>query len=184
MFTEIVTERLALRDLEASDGPRVFSYHRRLEVARFQTWATESVDAIQSFIRALEALDPDTPGRWYQVGIFLLTDGKLIGDCGFRVARDEPQQVEIGVTLAPEFQGHGYATEAVRALLDFLLVTLGKHRVWGSVDPRNVPSIKLLERIGMCKEAHFVQSLWFRGEWVNDVIFAMLGSEWESRTRG
>ena len=184
MFTEIVTERLALRDLEASDGPRVFSYHRRPEVARFQSWGTESVDVIQSFIRSLETLDPDTPGRWYQVGIFLLADGKLIGDCGFRVAKDEPQQAEIGVTLAPEFQKQGYATEAVRALLDFLLITLGKHRVWGSVDPRNVSSIKLLERIGMRKEAHFVESLWFRGEWVDDVIFAILGSEWKSRTGG
>ncbi len=181
MFTEIVTQRLALHDLEASDGPRVFSYHRRPEVARFQSWGTESVDVVQSFIRGLETLDPDTPGRWYQVGIFL-ADGKLIGDCGFRVKKDESQQAEIGITLAPEFQGHGYATEAVLALLDFLLITLGKHRVWGSVDPRNVASIRLLERIGMRKEAHFVQSLWFRGEWVDDVVFGILRSEWKSRT--
>src|SRR3984885_6976776 len=148
MFAEIITGRLALRDLEANDGPRIFSYHRRPEVSEFQSWGTESVDVVQTFIRSLATMQPGTPGKWYQVGIFLLDGGKLIGDCGFRALTDDPEQVEIGVTLAPEFQGQGFATEAVRALLDYLFVTLDKHRVFGSVDPRNVSSLKLLERIG------------------------------------
>jgi RimJ/RimL family protein N-acetyltransferase len=179
MFPEIQTERLALRDLEANDGPRVFAYHRRPEVARFQSWGTESVDVVQSFIRGLAGTEPGVPGAWYQVGIYLLAGGKLIGDCGFRVAKDDPAQAEIGITLAPEYQGQGYATEAARALLHYLLVTLGKHRVFGSVDPRNVSSLRLLERLGMRKEGHFVESLWFREEWVDDVIFALLAREWK-----
>lgn len=181
MFPEILTQRLTIRDFEANDGPRIFSYHRHPEVSRFQSWGTESVDAIQTYIRGLAAADPDTPGKWYQVGIFLRVGGKLIGDCGLRVLESEPRQAEIGITLAPEFQGQGYATEALKALLGYLLVTLGKHRVFGSVDPRNVASIKLLERVGMRKEAHFVQSLWFRDGWVDDVIFAILAEEWKSR---
>ncbi|MGC2108371.1 MAG: GNAT family protein [Candidatus Korobacteraceae bacterium] len=179
MFPEILTQRLAIRDLEANDGPRIFAYHRRPEVSRFQTWGTDSVDSIQTYIRGLAAVDPATPGRWYQVGIFLRAGGKLIGDCGFRVLEGEPRQAEIGITLAPEFQRQGYATEALTPLLGHLLVTLGKHRVFGSVDPKNVSSIKLLERVGMRKEAHFVKSLWFKGEWVDDVIFAILASEWK-----
>jgi len=179
MFPEIRTDRLALRDLEPSDGPRVFSYHKHPDVARFQTWATDSVDSVQSYIRSLSAVEPGTPGGWYQVGIFLPDSGKLIGDCGFRVLASDPEQAEVGITLAPEFQGKGYATEALRALLNYLLVTLGKHRVFGSVDPRNVSSMKLLERVGMRKEAHFVKSLQFRGEWADDVVFAILASEWK-----
>jgi RimJ/RimL family protein N-acetyltransferase len=156
MFPEIRTQRLALRDLEASDGPRIFAYHTHPEVSRFQSWGTESVDVIQSYIRSLAVIEPDTPGSWYQVGIFLLPGGKLIGDCGFRVLEAEPRQAEIGITLAPEVQGKGYAGEALQALLHYLLVTLGKHRVFGSVDPENLPSMKLLQRVGMRKEAHFV----------------------------
>jgi RimJ/RimL family protein N-acetyltransferase len=178
MFPEILTERLAIRDLDPSDGPRVFSYHRHPDISRFQSWATDSVDSVQSYIRSLPAIEPGAPGGWYQAGIFLPPSGKLIGDCGFRVPASDPEQAEVGITLAPEFQGNGYATEALRALLDYLLVTMGKHRVFGSVDPRNVASIKLQERIGMRKEAHFVKSLWFKGEWVDDVIFAILASEW------
>jgi RimJ/RimL family protein N-acetyltransferase len=184
MFPEIRTQRLALRDLEASDGPRIFAYHTHPEVSRFQSWGTESVDVIQSYIRSLAVIEPDTPGSWYQVGIFLLPGGKLIGDCGFRVLEAEPRQAEIGITLAPEVQGKGYAGEALQALLHYLLVTLGKHRVFGSVDPENLPSMKLLQRVGMRKEAHFVRSLWFKGAWVDDAIFAILASEWKSGDRG
>jgi RimJ/RimL family protein N-acetyltransferase len=179
MFPEIISQRLAIRDLDANDGPRIFAYHRRPEVAQFQSWGTESVDVVQSYIRSLSGTEPGTPGKWYQVGIFLLEGGKLIGDFGFRVLQDDPEQAEIGITLAPEFQGKGYATEASKSLLDYLFVTLDKHRVFGSVDPRNLPSLKLLERVGMRKEAHFVKSLWFREEWVDDVIFAMLAEEWK-----
>ncbi len=178
MFPEILTPRLAIRDLEASDGPRIFSYRTRPEVSRFQSWGPGSVDAIQTYIRSLSATAPGTPGKWYQVGLFLLAGDKLIGDCGFRVSDTDPRQAEIGITLAPEFQRQGYATEALRGLLHYLLVTLGKHRVWGSVDPRNVSSMRLLERVGMRKEAHFIQSLWFKEEWVDDAIFAILGSDW------
>src|ERR1700760_4199668 len=148
MFSEIKTRRLSIRRLEANDGPRVFSYHRHPDVMRFQSWGTESVDGIQTYIRELSSMEPCTPGRWYQVGIYLREDDKLIGDCGFRALADTPEQVEIGITLAREFQGMGYATEVVRALLAYLFVELKKHRVFGSVDPENQSSIRLLERVG------------------------------------
>jgi len=104
----------------------------------------------------------------------------LIGDCGFHVLETEPHHSEIGIALAPEFQGRGYATEALRVLMNYLLVGLGKDRVFGSVDPRNVQSVRLLQRVGMRQEAHRVKGLWFKGEWVDDVIFAMTASEWKS----
>ncbi|MBZ5658622.1 MAG: GNAT family N-acetyltransferase [Acidobacteriia bacterium] len=132
---------------------------------------------MQAYIRNLSAIEPGTPGPWYQLGIVLLSEYKLIGDCGFRVVENKPRQAEVGIALAPASQGHGYACEALRALLDYLLVKLGKYRVWGSVDPRNVRSVRLMERVGMRKEAHFERSLLFKGEWVDDVIFSMLGSD-------
>ncbi|MEZ5966932.1 MAG: GNAT family protein [Planctomycetota bacterium] len=77
----------------------------------------------------------------------------------------------------------GYGTEAVRGALDCLLGRLCKHRVFASVDPRNAASISLLRRVGMRQEAHFRQSLWMRGEWVDDVVFAILKSEWDGTVR-
>jgi RimJ/RimL family protein N-acetyltransferase len=181
MFPPMPTARLVIRNLEANDGPRVFSYHRHPDVARFQSWGADSVDSIQTYIRGLATVEPGEPGKWYQLGMYLLEGDKLIGDCGFRVQENDPEQAEIGITLAPEYQGKGFAGEALQALLSYLFLTLIKHRVFGSVDPRNTSSLKLLERIGMRKEAHFVKSLWFREEWVDDVIYAMLAEEWKNR---
>lgn len=181
MFAEILTERLELRDLEVSDTQRIFEYRSRPEVSRFQSWGTQSADGIQLYLRDLSKTEPGRPGSWYQIGIILRSSGELIGDCGFQVLETEPRQADVGIALAPEFQGRGYATETLRALLDYLLVALGKDRVFGSVDPRNVRSMRLLQRVGMRKEAHRVKSLWFKGEWVDDAIFAITASEWKSR---
>jgi RimJ/RimL family protein N-acetyltransferase len=182
-FTETRTQRLILRDLEPSDAGRIFAYRSRPEVARFQSWGTESQDDIQSYIGGHSGSDPGVPGLWYQVGISLQSGRQLIGDCGFHVLKTDPGQAEIGIALAPESQGQGYAAEALRALLNYLLIDLGKYRVFSSVDPRNFRSLALMERIGMRKEAHFIKSLWFKDEWVDDMIFAMLGSSWESAGR-
>ncbi len=183
-FNKILTERAALRELTASDAQRIFEYRSRPEVARFQSWGTESCHEIQAYISGLSALEPGTPGSWYQVGIVLQSSDKLIGDCGFRVLESDPRQAELGIALSPVYQAKGYATEALRALLNYVLVDLGRHRVFGSVDPRNIRSIRLMQRVGMQQEAHFVQSLWFNGEWVDDLIFAMLASDWKSASVG
>jgi RimJ/RimL family protein N-acetyltransferase len=179
-FTEILTERLLLRDLVEDDAQRIFEYRSRPEVARFQSWGTESRAEVALFIRGLSTQEPGTPGSWYQIAMALRSSGELVGDCGFQVLKAEPRQAEVGIALAPEYQSRGYATEALRALLDYVFLTLDKHRVFGSVDPRNVRSIRLMGRVGMRKEAHLVQSLWFKGEWVDDMIFAMLAREWRS----
>lgn len=184
MFKEILTERLKLRNLEVSDAARIFEYRSHPDVARFQSWGTQSAEAIESYIPDLSATEPGRPGSWFQIAIILLSSGELIGDCGFHVLATEPHQAEIGIALAPEFQGRGYASEALRALLNYLLVALGKDRVFGSVDPRNVRSMQLLQRVGMRKESESTKSRWFKGELVDDTIFAISAIEWKSMNPG
>jgi RimJ/RimL family protein N-acetyltransferase len=67
----------------------------------------------------------------------------------------------------------------VVALLDYLFTVLNKHRVFASVDPRNEASMALLRSVGMRQEAHFRQSLFWKGEWVDDVVLGLLRSEWK-----
>jgi RimJ/RimL family protein N-acetyltransferase len=88
-------------------------------------------------------------------------------------------QVEIGFALAPSSQGRGFAAEAVVAVLDLLFGQLGKHRVFASADPRNRSSLRLLQRVGMRQEAHFRESVLFKGTWADDTVFAVLRSECE-----
>jgi RimJ/RimL family protein N-acetyltransferase len=181
MFAEIKTERLGIRSLQLTDAQRIFQYRTHPNVSRFQSWGTASPEVIHAYIEKLSVTTHGTPGLWYQLGITLRPDTRLIGDCSFRVLDTDERQAEIGIALAPEFQGQGFAGEALQALLEYLFITLGKHRVFGSVDPRNLSSVKLLRRVGMRQEAHFIKSFWFRGEWVDDLIFAILASEWSTR---
>jgi aminoglycoside 6'-N-acetyltransferase len=97
------------------------------------------------------------------------------------IASVENRGAEIGWTLHPDFFGKGYAAEAAAATLDLAFDTLGIHRVRAELDPRNDASVVLCRRLGMREEAHFVQDLWFKGEWADTGVYAILASEWEQR---
>jgi RimJ/RimL family protein N-acetyltransferase len=169
--------------MAAADAAEVYAYRHLPEVRRFQSFEPRSLADVERFIADMHAVGFGDPGPWCQLAIRLGGGGQrigerpLIGDLGARVTAEDPRQVEIGFTLAPAYQGRGYATEAVSGLIAHLLGPLRKHRVFASADPRNVRSLTLLERVGMRKEAHFRESFWFKDEWVDDVIYAVMASE-------
>ncbi|HUD99734.1 MAG TPA: GNAT family protein [Bryobacteraceae bacterium] len=177
VFQDIVTDRLILRDLGPVDAEFMLLYRSNPEVSRYQNWEPASVDQLRSYFEELTGMDPDTAGAWYQLGIVLRSGGGLIGDCGIHIL-DDPRQAEIGITVARRFQCRGYATEALRAIVGYLFGKLRKHRISASIDPRNTGSIRLMQRLGFRQEAHMIGSLWFKGQWVDDVVFAILAEEW------
>ena len=130
----------------------------------------------------MRGMEPFTPGEWFQVGIVRRDTGELVGDCGIHARADERRQVELGITLAPSSQRQGMAFEAFSALLEFLFTQTETHRVFCSVDPRNRSCLKLLQKVGMRREAHMVESLWIKGAWVDDVVFGILKKEWKKPT--
>ena len=181
LLIPIITQRLELRPLTLHDAEAMFAYRSDPSVAKYQGWKPESVEQTREFINTLSGVEADTPGTWFQLGLVHRASGVLIGDCGLHFLEDDRRQSEIGITLSPSHQRHGYALEAVRAVLEYLFTGLGKHRVFASMDPRNTAVIELFKRVGMRQEAHLVESLWLNGEWVDDVIFAILEREWRSR---
>ncbi len=170
-----------LRELRPDDAETIFAYRSHPDVARYQSWEPASADEVRMFVARQSHAQPFAPGSWHQLGIALRSTDTLIGDCGVHVLADEPRQAELGITVAAEHQRRGYASEALRALLAVLFGERGMHRVYGSVDPRNGASIALLHRAGFRQEAHLRESLWFKGEWTDDLIFAMLRREWHTR---
>jgi RimJ/RimL family protein N-acetyltransferase len=177
VFQEILTERLRLRGLRAADAERMFAYRSHPQVLPYQSWAPTSLEEVRFFINRMSARESNAPG-WCQAGIAEQADDNLIGDCGIHVLETDSRVAEIGITIAPDFQRNGYATEALNVILNFLFVTLSKHRVFASVDPRNLRSMALMTRLGLRQEARFVRSLWFKDDWVDDAVFAMLADEW------
>ena len=184
MSESIFTKRLHIRPLTPQDAEAMFSYRSDAEIRRYQNWEPSCVDEIRDFITDQAELGSDSPGRWRQLGLFLRRTDQLAGDVGLHVQAHDPQQVEVGITLAPACHGQGLASEALTAMLGYLFGDLGKHRVFGSVDPRNTKSLALLERVGMRREAHFRESYRFKGAWADDVVYAMLRREYMAALGG
>jgi aminoglycoside 6'-N-acetyltransferase len=122
---------------------------------------------------------PGIPGEWYQLAIERKQEAGLIGDCAFHVFAHDTRQAEIGFSLARQYQGYGYATEAVMRLLEYLLGGLGLHRVTATCDAENHASAKLLERVGMRREGHLIENIWFKGAWGSEYLYALLHREWD-----
>ena len=174
---ELGTSRLRIDALRHEDADALFRYRADPEVARYQGWRPDTLADAQGFIRAQVDFSSPTPGTWFQRAIRLRDDGILIGDLGLCLSED--RQVEFGISISPSQQGQGYAREALVALIAFVFGVLRAHRVHASVDPRNQASLALLHGLGLRQEAHFRESLRLRGEWVDDVVFALLAREWQ-----
>jgi len=177
-FTRIESERLRIRRFKDSDLATFMAYRNDPEVARYQSWDSSDEQEARTFIREMESAQLGVPGEWFQFAIESKEMGDLIGDCALRVDEHEPYRAEIGFTLAREHQGKGFASEAVSVLLDYAFGTLGFHRVVAIADCRNAPSVALLERVGMRREGHFLENVWFKGGWADEYLYAVLKDEW------
>ena len=172
--------RLVLRRLAMTDTDAFTAYRADPLVARYQDWEHVSRSEAATFIRRQRRQVPGVPNRWTQIALALRESDTLIGDCGVFVHPDA-QQATVGITLARAFQGQGYATEALTALFDQLFRDASLHRIAAEVDPRNRPSWRLLERLGMRREGHRRQSTWFKGQWADDYLYALLQEEWQAQ---
>lgn len=172
---ELKTDRLYLRPIHMDDMERIFEYRSDSIANKFQGWIPEKMDEVVAFINKVSSVI-DIPDTWFQFVVFQKDRNRLIGDIGIHFI--DHLQVEIGCTLNKRFQGEGFATEALKRVVDFLFLELKKHRIITSIDPENMNSIKLVERLGFRKEAHFVESLFINGKWTDDVVYALLQKEW------
>jgi len=173
----IETTRTLLRPIAPEDAELVFSYRSDSEANKYQSWIPNSLDQVIKFI----SKNPDKinqPESWFQLVIIEKITAKIIGDIGIHFIGHDNFQSEIGITLSKKSQNKGFAIETMTAIIDYLFNELKKHRIVTSIDPKNINSIKLVERLGFRKEGHFKESLMIDGQWVDDIIYAMLRRDW------
>jgi RimJ/RimL family protein N-acetyltransferase len=177
----VLTGRLVLRRFQEADLEPMLAYRNDPEVARFQSWTSFSREEAEAFLVSQKELEPGTPGEWIQLAVERREAPGLIGDCAVKVLAEDPRQAEIGFTLARGWQGHGYGTEAVTAVLTYLFETLGLHRVFAITDAENAAAAALLERAGLRREGHLHENVWFKGAWGSEFLYALLEREWVAR---
>lgn len=174
------TERLFLRQFSDSDLDAFLAYRNDPEVAIYQGWNVPYPrERAIKFIGEMKVAVP-MQSQWFQVALEIKGTREMIGDLAFFIKREDERQAFIGYTLARPFWGKGYAFEAVSCLLEYLFEELELHRVIAECDVLNVYSWRLLERLGFRREAHFVESIFFKGAYGSEYQYAMLEREWRA----
>lgn len=174
---KLETDRLLIRPININDKNEIFEYRSDKETNKYQGWIPETIDDVEAFIAKISN-KINVPGTWFQLAIIDKETNKIVGDLGIHFMDNENKQVEIGCTLNKDYQNKGFATESLKKVIDYLFNDLKKHRIVASIDPDNKDSIRLVERIGFRKEAHFIESLMINGKWVDDMIYALIEKDW------
>jgi RimJ/RimL family protein N-acetyltransferase len=181
--TTIETARLTLRPFNAGDLDDLYAYQSRPEVARYLHWeARDRAQARRALEEQCQETTLDAEGKWLTFAVVWREVYRVVGEIGLKWLSREHRQGEMGFVFNPDHHGRGLATEAAEAMLALGFGSLGWHRIIGSCDARNHASGRLMERIGMRKEAHFMHSEFIKGEWAGELVFAILDQEWRARS--
>jgi RimJ/RimL family protein N-acetyltransferase len=177
----INTDRLMLRPFRRGDVDAVHAYRRREDVARYlfdvALSREECALAVQQRIGQV-ALEEE--GDKIILAVELRQTGQLIGEVSLILRNADGRQSEAGWIFDPEYHGHGYATEAVRAIFALAFGPGDIHRMSARCHVGNIASWRLMERLGMRREAHFREHGLFKGRWDEEFIYAMLRREWQA----
>jgi RimJ/RimL family protein N-acetyltransferase len=178
----VETARLLIRTMAMQDVDDIHSYQSREDVCRYLPFVPRTRDEVAAKVAQYsEAVAIAAEGDYWQLAIERRPDpGHVIGDVYFSLQSTANAAGEIGWTLHPSHAGQGYMSEAAGAILEIAFAGIGLHRVAARLDPRNGPSAALCRRLGMREEAHFVEDTWFKGEWGDTWMFAILAREWEA----
>jgi RimJ/RimL family protein N-acetyltransferase len=179
--TELRTERLLLRRYRESDLDRLAAIKALPEVARYLYGGPATREEVEPLLeRRIASTRLEKDDDWVVLAVERQEDGLLLGDVTVFLRSVEHRQAEVGWIFHPDAAGHGYGTEASRALIDLAFDTLGAHRVFARTDARNEPSSALCHRLGMRQEAHFRESELFKGSWGDELSFGVVATEWRT----
>lgn len=186
---EVRTDRLRLRMMTATDVDAVYSYQSRADVCEYLLFDPRDRETVAAKVgEHSRSTTLKEDGDYWQIAVELGASepeaGRMVGDVYFTLASAENSGGEIGWTFHPDVTGRGYASEAARAVLGVAFDGIGLHRVRAELDARNAASIALCRRLGMREEALLLQDMWFKGDWSDTGVYAILRPEWEALQRG
>jgi RimJ/RimL family protein N-acetyltransferase len=174
----IRTQRLVLRAFEPDDLAALLEFHSLARNVRFVPFEARDGQAMAANLkRKLTGGVFRDDGDLIELAVTLADGGRLVGDLLLKLDSVVHSTVEVGYIFNPAFAGQGYATESVKAAIALVFDALGAHRVTAVVDARNEPSLAVCERVGLRREAEFVASTWFKGEWATEIHYGLLTTE-------
>jgi RimJ/RimL family protein N-acetyltransferase len=175
----LVLGDLTLRRLRRGDAADVLAYRGDPAVARRQYWEPLTPDGVLTLLTQQAHIEPGM----YGVSLILAAEyeGKVVGDFSLNINTPEHSQGEVGFNFNQGYTGRGLATRGLAAALGFGFEQLGLHRITAAAFTENERAWRLMERVGMRREAHFIHDGFVRGRWVDVFGYAMLTEEWGAR---
>jgi RimJ/RimL family protein N-acetyltransferase len=178
----IETDRLTLRRYLETDYDDLLKLQSSPDVTRFLLYDPKTPEQVRESLAGRMADVPmDTDGQALTTAVILRETGQHVGEVTLFLNSVEHRTGEIGFVFHSDFHGRGFAAEASIELLRLGFEELGLNRIIGRLDARNTGSANLLKRLGLRQEAHFVRNEFLKGEWTDELVFALLADEWTSR---
>jgi RimJ/RimL family protein N-acetyltransferase len=178
----ILTERLVMRPFTHDDIDALHAMFGDPDVTRYLDHGPLSRQAVGELLARISPMTRiDAERNELRLAVELQASGEVIGDVSLWRTSARHNTGEIGFVLRPEHQGRGYALESMRELLRIGFEEAGLHRIVGRCDAENVASAALMERLGMRQEAHFRRNELIKGVWSDELVYAVLASEWSPR---
>ncbi len=174
----VETERLRMRPFTTDDLDAYAAMHAPPELVRYLPWEPrDRAASLEALTRHLEPhLDKDDDAL--TLAGFERVTGRFVGEFVLFLRSTAHRGGEVGYIIDAAMAGRGYATEGAEAMLEIAFAQVGLHRVVGRIDARNDASARVLAKLGMRREAHFVRNACTKGEWTDEAVYALLEDEW------
>jgi RimJ/RimL family protein N-acetyltransferase len=176
----LTTERLVIRPLTLDDLDRHHALFSDPDVVRYLYFGPFDRVAAQEHLARRSIPEMPSEGGWINFGVEVRGEGVLIGELAMGYISAVHAHYEVGYVFDASYAGHGYATEGAAMIVELAFSGLGAHRVSGRLDARNARSARVLERLGMRREALFVENEFVKGEWTDELVYAVLEPEWRA----
>lgn len=177
----IRTGRLLLRDFVAADFGAIHAYSSDPEVTRFMFFGPRDEADSQDYLHGMLESQAREPRFVWELAIVRRSDDCLIGACDLTL--EDEREGDLGYILARHAWGQGYATEAARAMVDAGFGQLGLERVFATCDVDNAASARVLEKVGLRREALLKHHKQAKGRWWDSYLYGIARTEWQQTAR-
>jgi len=173
------TDRLLLRTFEPDDLEDTFAYQSRPDVTRYLlSEARDRAGSVESVRKMMTETDLVKDGDSLAFAVVL--DGTVIGQVDLVLLSAEHRQGEVGYIFHPDHHGRGLATEATEALLRLGFDEFDLYRIVATCNVANAASARLMERLGMRREGHFLGCRRVKGVFRDEYVYAIRQEEWRA----
>ncbi|WP_423763508.1 GNAT family N-acetyltransferase [Burkholderia sp. NLJ2] len=170
------TSRLVLRPLRDADAQAFFEIWSDAEAMRYFSFSPMT-HIEQAAERVARNLKTSASGQDFVCVLESRETGETLGECSLFHVHEQCRRAEIGFSLRRKYWSGGYMREAASAVIDHAFGTLRLNRLEADIDPRNVASARLLERLGFAREG-LLRERWIVGDEVSDSeLYGLLASD-------